>query len=643
MSQPTPQQDPRGSNRARAEQLLRAITEKVFRRYGMNEVSDRAWQAFSVEKQRNVVVLVGEVKKGKSSLANALVGRRGLTPAGVSVTTAIPIALGPANEVVPDGKVALYTESGSTLIDAEGLTEDTRTVTVNGEEETVLRAYCGVGDSKMGPATVIDAPGIGGIDNVDMRIAHDSAAQASVVVVVTDATAPLTRPEMNYIRAASEATESIVVTVTKTDKNLTRWREIVDKDRELLAEHVGRDVPVIGVSSLLPTMGVGRHSGDDPATLEELSGIVELRRFIHQQFRGAENIPAATGLRIAVEGLQELDQKLVNELQVINEGASVVPELTADLDRLQTIKSNAEQWDLFLNRDLTRARQAALQALDDDLAAIRKKWTDIIDNQGMRAMRKNPGHYTSKIEQDFQTAAMRALTNFTARLEKQVIAPRFPNHNDRSRVLAEIQKHMELGELKTSEFKNNTKDSMDPMILMMGFSGGSLAAGAAGSTAVAALLGPIGILALGVGVGVSWIGINVGFRSMRAGKQKLTQWIRETMGATKAHVDRSMSTIIAYSNPVIKLRFNENIKAATTDLRERIKKAQEIEKQDREKRRQDTERVKKNRAVIGQSIQKAEAMRAQLAATDTIPEQRQRDIANGPQLAPPQGLQPPGV
>lgn len=93
-------QHPQPSARQRAAHALNHYAEKLLRPNGLDDVADRALEAFSTEKQRNVVVLIGEVKRGKSTLANALVGSPGLTPTGAGTTTNIPIALGPANESV---------------------------------------------------------------------------------------------------------------------------------------------------------------------------------------------------------------------------------------------------------------------------------------------------------------------------------------------------------------------------------------------------------------------------------------------------------------------------------------------------------------------------------------------------------------
>lgn len=89
--------------RERAEVLLSSITDKILRPFGYDAISDLAEQrAQSMEQTRSVVV-VGEVKRGKSSLVNALVGWRDASPVGVDVTTSTTISFGEATAEQPGG------------------------------------------------------------------------------------------------------------------------------------------------------------------------------------------------------------------------------------------------------------------------------------------------------------------------------------------------------------------------------------------------------------------------------------------------------------------------------------------------------------------------------------------------------------
>lgn len=129
----------------------------------------------------------------------------------------------------------------------------------------------------LGPVHCLLGGVAGGVDPAHAQLAAHTAETACVLVVVCDATTPLTAPEMEFIRGASATVDSVVVAVTKTDKNLRRWQPIAAENRRLLQQHLRRQIPVVGVSSLR-ALAAADHP--DPARRlagEQASGIAELR------------------------------------------------------------------------------------------------------------------------------------------------------------------------------------------------------------------------------------------------------------------------------------------------------------------------------------------------------------------------------
>ena len=124
---------------------------------------------------------------------------------------------------------------------------------------------------------MVDTPGVGGLDVGLAKLATQSAQQACVLVLVCDASSPLTAPEMEFAKSAGASVDALIVAVTKTDKNLRRWKAIVEDNRRLLREHLHREVPVIGVSSLRAVIATELADDRLRAHLEEASGIAELR------------------------------------------------------------------------------------------------------------------------------------------------------------------------------------------------------------------------------------------------------------------------------------------------------------------------------------------------------------------------------
>ncbi|MGO9035589.1 dynamin family protein, partial [Mycobacterium sp.] len=53
----------------------------------LNAVADHAWSMLTKAPDMPTVVVIGEVKRGKSSLVNALLGRPDASPVGVDIMT----------------------------------------------------------------------------------------------------------------------------------------------------------------------------------------------------------------------------------------------------------------------------------------------------------------------------------------------------------------------------------------------------------------------------------------------------------------------------------------------------------------------------------------------------------------------------
>lgn len=231
----------------------------VLRAYKMDTLADVAAAKLARDRQARTVVVVGEVQRGKSSLVNALVGQRDLCPVGVEVTssTAVSVTVDAALDV--DETAELFFPSGTsrtTPVDelAQWVTTDGAHVRDPQVDELPTSAAVGVRTARVSDMTLVDTPGVGGLDVGLAKLATQSAQQACVLVLVCDASSPLTAPEMEFVREASSTVDSVVVVVTKTDKNLRRWREIVSENERLLTREIGRPFPVFGVSSLLASI-----------------------------------------------------------------------------------------------------------------------------------------------------------------------------------------------------------------------------------------------------------------------------------------------------------------------------------------------------------------------------------------------------
>ncbi|WP_246097736.1 dynamin family protein [Rhodococcus spelaei] len=591
----------------RADALLGSITEKILRRFGYDALSDLATQRASGAGQTRSVVVVGEVKRGKSSLVNALVGWRGASPVGVDVTTSTTIALGNATDEQPGGTAQLLFPDRTEQIPhaelADWVSCEGAHVLDPRVEMLPTRAIVPVTDSRLGEVAVLDTPGVGGLDPAYAALASASAAQACVLVIVCDASTPITAPEMAFIRETGSSLEALIVVVTKTDKNVRRWKPIVEENRALLRAHLGRDVPVLGVSSLRAVAAAEMPPGHGRDLAEERSGIVELRSLIHTKLAVAEDLPTANGLRTAVEGLRTLAADMTTQIDAATNGAQVIPDLTSQLEELQSLKDHSQQWELHLQRDLTLIRQNATDELDRSLDQVREKWTAAVNKNGMAVLRKNPQHFTAEMERDFQAAMAGSITVFLEQLHDRIVAPRFDSEVVWNEIAQQVLATLADRKLETHQVTGKRQGLLDPSMITMGVMGSSMLGGLIGVTA---------LVGVGAVVGVAWVGFNLGFKAMRAGKTNLLSWMRETIGTTKTTTARSLDSALALARPEIVIRYRDHLKTSIEHLQKQIKDAEEITRTDKATREKKLTRLQGNLKVVTDNITRAEALIGEL-------------------------------
>jgi GTPase SAR1 family protein len=601
------------SPRQRAEVLLSSITGKILRPFGYDALSDLAVQRASAADQTRSVVVVGEVKRGKSSLVNALVGWRDASPVGVDVTTSTTIALGEATDEAPGGTAQLLFPDRTEQIRhgelADWVSCEGAHVIDPRVDELPTRAIVPVAGSRLGDVAVIDTPGVGGLDPAYAALATASASQACVLVIVCDATTPITAPEMAFIRETGSAVEALIIVVTKTDKNVRRWKPIVEENRALLRTHLGREVPVLGVSSLRAVVAAEMPAGPERDRAEDRSGIAGLRSMIHAKLDVAEDLPAANGLRTAVEGLRALEADLSTQIDAITNGGEVIPDLTAQLEELQNLKDHSQQWEQYLARDLTLIRQNATDELDRRLDQIRETWTSQINKNGMAVLRKNPQHFTAEMEKEFQAAMAGSLTVFLEQLYTQIVKPRFDSEVVWDEIYQQVVATLSNRKLETHQVAGKRQGLLDPSMLTMGVMGSSMLGG---------LIGVTTVIGVGAVVGVAWVGFNLGFKAMRAGKTNLLAWQRETIATTKTTTGRMLESALALARPEIVIRYRDHLKTSIEHLQKQIKDAEDIARADKATREKKLGRLEGNRKVISGNITRAEELITELTAAPAV-------------------------
>jgi len=587
---------PAAASRTPEESVTRAAD--IARRYGQDSAADRAVQMLNATFRAGTVVVMGEVKRGKSSLVNALIAQPDLLPVDVLTCTSAPIRVAVSHDgpVVPQVTLVRGTEREMILA-----TELARWVTVDGVGSLQGNTNAGLEEAQDPPSsaeiavrypdmdgiTVVDTPGVGGLDKRAVTAALQEARHAGVLLMVCDASTPITAPEMDILRQAHDSVGGVIVAVTKTDKNTRRWRAIVEDNKRLISSHMGIDVPVVGVSSLRALDAARCIDPARRAELERRSGIAQLRSQLRAQLRQ----PAAMGQRAALQSitttLTGIAKTVRDDIRLLAESSTAVEQLEAEKATLERLREESSEFEQRFQRDLAVARTRVTEGLDKALEEVRHEWTQQINADSLRVLRSKPQVFTSQIETEL-AVVMEDTVGAMVEEISELASALFP---DRQELIAEIMgttvASLTPAEVSGHEVEKKTKDIIDPSVLMMGM---------IGSGALAAII-PVAPLA-----GAVWVGVNLGYRAMRNGKQHLITWLRETTASVRTATTRMLDTLITTARTDVMLRYRADLRTKIKELHGRIDQAREAARESEGERQERSARLTRNVQIIEATI-----------------------------------------
>ena len=335
---------------------------------------------------RFYVVCVGQYKRGKSTLLNALMGERVLPVGVVPLTVVVTIIRYgkscAARVQFADGSWADI-EPGAI---AEYVTEEKNPE--NGRGVAVVEVLT-PSPLLEGGLCLVDTPGIGSvfIDNTEATRAFVPHIDAALVVLGTDP--PISAEELVLIEEIARQCPELVFVLGKADKQTDADRAAAAAfTRRILRERLGRDIPpLIEVSAAERLAGADEprgwpdlvaamhrlayHSKGELARQAEARGFAMLARRLRH---------ALAEQRDALLRPVEASQLRVEKLHaLVAEAAVSLSDLgylfTAEQDRLSRLF--AEQKDSFLRRAQPESRQelgTVLRAEDRQRGPVSRDW-----------------------------------------------------------------------------------------------------------------------------------------------------------------------------------------------------------------------------------------------------------------------------
>lgn len=563
-----------------------------------------SWVSESRERPQDApsIVVVGETKRGKSSLVNALLARPGLSPVDAEVATATYLRF-----VHGESAQARACYSGQRPPVPFELAELPRWTSVTHEPPdgqpppryVEVELPCPL----LARVSVVDTPGVGGLDSMHGELAMEAAASATALLFVVDASAPFTASELTFLRAVSDRVETVLFALSKTDA-FKGWRQVHAADAELLAEHAPRfaGTEFHPISARLFERADSAPSTDAAAMLREKSGVIALQEALQTAVLGrADVLREANTLRTLVTAFEEQTTRLAAAREALHASEPAGEELRRRRDALTAQRrSSTRGWQLTLRSEIQRTRTDVTHEVARQLRDVQSWFRQRIDGANPDALGLVPqdvdaalrlvaARLNALLDQRLNQVADTALAELFTADELRVIRARFARAGNRPVVL------------RPPEQRPSTAE--DKLMVGMGTylgvgasgTGLSLATGGALTLATAGLVA-VPVLAIGLGAGW-WIGRT---RRHVADKQHLKTWLTETIADARSAVEQLVSEQIIAAEHQLSLALDEalnrRIDAIDAEIAE-VGAALKLDAAERSRRR----------GVVGAQLKDAEA------------------------------------
>jgi hypothetical protein len=548
-------------------------------------------------RRRPAVVVVGEVKRGKSSLVNALAGQPGLSPVGVDVTTAAFVRVVPASARRPAGAARVFTADGTPITVAAG--DVAGWVGVGGASRAdpqapiVVGAEVAVDAPLLSGLSIIDTPGVGGLDGGHATLATGVAAKASVLLFVSDAGQPLTAPELAFLARAAATVETVVLAMTKVDAYPAGWREVLDENRALLRRHAPRfaAAEIVPVSSTLAAEAAGLPDGDLRRAMIEASGVHRLARVLNAYAADRDRLVVANAARLARTALDQVAAQLRARRSAVAEGDAGRAGLAAERARLAEFRDRQQRWTLDLERDLGNLRRGIVDDVTGGLADLRHRWERRFDAERRLLLPAVANETMAQICSELHAVVAQVAADFDRRLRVLV--------TDSYGLTAEAVPAGIAGALGGTRLRPREQGSrlaglLDPSLAATAF----LGAGMAAKLPIAAVAG-LGLLnPIPIVIGGAWLAVNVAYRAVRAGRTQMRTWLVETVSALQADLVAAADAALREAKPDIVLGIRRFLADAIAGLDAAIREADRAAAADDGERRRRTEALDRHLAAV---------------------------------------------
>lgn len=324
--------------------------------YGDNASAMKGFRD-KVEEDKIVVLTCGEMKRGKSSLLSALLEDEQLFPVNIAVATCVVTMVSYA----PVEKVTVVLEDGKGRETSKVITRDeisdyvTEQKNVSNHKKVKLMVIETPNEKLKNGFVFVDTPGVGSMNPEHSQITYGFLPGADVVLFVSDATAPLTEPELGFLKQIKSQCSNILFPLTKKDLE-ANFQTIIDTNRDKI--HQFTDIPEekihiipISNSAKLSYMKSGRERMLKSSNYEVFEKIMW-----DMIYKNRANIVFFPPLKQLVDELKKIEKDIYVNETALSGNTEEMKQLKDKLVQLsnqkQDLLSNASGWQLDIQKEV---------------------------------------------------------------------------------------------------------------------------------------------------------------------------------------------------------------------------------------------------------------------------------------------------
>ena len=557
-----------------------------------------------------VAVVVGETKRGKSSLVNALLGMPGLSPVDAQVATTAYLEFAWAEQA---SVRAWQPGAADPMLLGVGDLRNwaTRLGTMPPGMVPPRRMLVGHPSALLKHMSVVDTPGTGGLDPDHAQIALEAVARATCLIMVTDALRPMAKTELDFLTEASKRVNFVVFALTKTD-TYPGWRTVMEENRSLIEAHAPRfrNAPHYPVSAMLAEHALNSQGPTRQALAKE-SGIGKMQRALVKVATAGKALVAANIVRAVRTEFQRLAVSAAEDMKAYDPDPEAANRLKEEkkqalaLRRTETKKAN-----LALRVETQRAKIEVQGRLRTHLQELEEALLDEVEKANKAALESLP----QRVDIALQGIAARLSGELHQRfvlLAERVLRQVF-NDDELQRGTNSISAGLRTAASGRARRGDNRRRAPGGVLRGRGDDGRTRGHHGRGRVGLGALtgVGTVALTASGVGMGLAAAAFLLYRRKIQGNRQAAKQWIQRIVAEARANLNEEISFRFTEVEFVFNSTLDDALERRAAEFDARISAAENAQKADQAARAKKQGALKQRRDSMAAKVKQLDEVLA---------------------------------